>query len=280
MNYNFSPIQIDDAAIKEITDLLCVTFPKAKKYTEDFIRWQYAENPIHPMLGYNAYFDGELAAHYALMPIKAKIFGKEEKGLLSLNTATHPNHRGKKLFPTLASESYTLAAKLGFGFIIGVANAQSTPGFLKKLDFQLVGMLKAKLGCGKIVRKEGSNVLDYQRDWDTSSLKWRLSNPELQYKVRDNRVLAATDIFGIQAILNDFDSQYSLEDNKNYLGFRPIKLWIGIDDTINWKKSFYFDIPLKMRPSPLNLIFKDLTSQNRQFNFSGVKFSALDFDAY
>ncbi|MDY8138641.1 GNAT family N-acetyltransferase [Aquimarina sp. 2201CG5-10] len=280
MSYRFLPIQTDQTSIKQITNLLKVTFPNTEKYTEEFVAWQYVDNPIGKMVGYNAFLDDELAAHYALMPIKAKIFGKEEKGLLSLNTATHPDHRGKRLFTSLADKSYQLAADQGFGFVIGVANAQSTPGFLKKLDFQLVGMLEAKLGWGKIARKEADQNVDYQRIWNEDSIKWRLSNPELLYKVKDNRVSSSTDRFGIQAILKDFDQEYTIDNNKLGLGFKPIKLWIGIDDTINWKKSFYYDIPLKMRPSPLNLIFKDLTKEDRKFEFTGVRFSALDFDAY
>ncbi|KZS41294.1 hypothetical protein AWE51_23095 [Aquimarina aggregata] len=280
MNYKFSPIKTDNISIKEITSLLKLTFPNAKKYTEKFVSWQYAKNPVGPMIGYNAYLDGELAAHYALMPIKAFVFGKEEKGLLSLNTATHPNHRGKKLFTKLARESFKAATEQGFGFVIGVANAQSTPGFLKKLDFQFVGMLEAKLGLGKITHKKESTSIDYQRNWDEDVIQWRLSNPELPYAIKNNKITSATAHFGIQAMLKKFEKKYNIEDTQTNLGFKPIKLWIGIDDTINWKKSFYFDIPLKMRPSPLNLIFKDLTSENRKFDFLGVRFSALDFDAY
>ncbi|WP_271765495.1 GNAT family N-acetyltransferase [Aquimarina algiphila] len=281
MSYNFLPIQTDKTSIKEVTDLLRITFPHAKKYTEAFISWQYIDNPVGEMMGYNAYAGTTLAAHYALMPIKAKIFGKEEKGLLSLNTATHPEHRGKRLFPRLASESYKDAADKGFSFVIGVANAQSTPGFLKKLDFQLIRMLDAKLGWGKIVRTKEDCDLDYQRSWDEETVQWRISNPELRYNIKNNRISASTDRFGIQAILKDFDQSYNIADNStNTLNLRPFKLWIGIDNSIHWKKSFYFDIPLKMRPSPLNLIFKDLTDKGRKFDFSKIQFNALDFDAY
>ncbi|EZH72934.1 hypothetical protein ATO12_18105 [Aquimarina atlantica] len=280
MSYEFVPIKTDDKSIEEVTNLLRVTFPHAKKYTKEFVVWQYVNNPLGNMIGYNAFLNGELAAHYALMPIRAKVFGKEENGLLSLNTATHPNHRGKRLFTTLADRSYALASDLGFGFVIGVANAQSTPGFLKKLNFQFVGRLDAKLGWGKFARKVTDAKIDYYRVWDETSIQWRLSNPELRYKVKNNRVSSSTDNFAIQAVLKDFDSEHSLDDNQFSLGFTPLKVWIGIDHTVDWKRSFYFNIPMKIRPSPLNLIFKDLTDKDRKFEFSGVTFSALDFDAY
>lgn len=278
MNYDFLPIQTDKLSIKKITELLQITFPHAKKYTESFVDWQYDQNPIGKMVGYNAFLDNELAAHYALMPIKAKVFGKEELGLLSLNTATHPKHRGKKLFTRLATDSYALAREQGYGFVIGVANAQSTHGFLRKLDFQLVGPLEAKLGLGPLKKKKKKIEVDYEKCWDQETLSWRLANPSWNYRVHNGRISSATDKKGIKAILMDMDTNEVGE--KKSIGYRPMNLWLGVDDTIDWGKSFYFDIPEKFKPSPLNLIFKDLTGKGRLFNFSSVRFRALDFDAY
>ncbi|MFD2564528.1 MULTISPECIES: GNAT family N-acetyltransferase [Aquimarina] len=280
MNYTFKPIQTDDNSIEEISNVLQGTFPNTKKFTKEFVRWQYADNPIGPMIGYNAYLGDQLAAHYALMPLKACIDGKEEKGLLSLNTATHPNHRGKGLFTTLAQKSYDLAIDEGYSFVVGVANAQSTPGFLKKLDFQLAGSLEAKLGLGKVAYKDANDTFIFERIWDEASLHWRLSNPELPYHVKKGRVSVRTDNLFIQAVLRDFGEKQFVPNKNHPLGFRPIRLWIGINHNIDWKKSFYFDIPSRFRPSPLNLIFKDLSSKNRKFKSSEVRFSALDFDAY
>ncbi len=280
MEYKFLPIALQEDSIEAITTLLQITFPTAKKYTKDFVKWQYVQNPVGPMIGYNAYLGSELAAHYALMPIKAFVGGKEEMGLLSLNTATHPEHRGKRLFTVLAQKSYEAAMSLGYSFVIGVANANSTPGFLKKLNFQLVGSLEAKLGFGRIAIKPNNDPVIFEKIWDNESINWRLSNPSLSYKVKRNSISAVTDKFGVQAILKEFSSGVELMDNQHSLGIRPLKIWIGIDHNIDWGKSFYFAIPKKFRPSPLNLIFKDLTGENRKFEFSKVRFHALDFDAY
>ena len=198
---------------------------------------------------------------------------------MSLNTATHPQHQGKKLFTTLAEMSYKTAVEQGYGFVIGVANANSTHGFVNKLGFQLVGKLDAKLGSGKIVKKE-ENVFDFKKIWNESTLNWRIKNPENKYKIKGNKIYSKTDKPGIEAILYDGEKKHYLTDNNVSLGFKPVKLFIGIDNSIDWKKSFYFNIPDKMRPSPLNFIFKDLTGKNRILDFSKIKFDALDFDAY
>lgn len=276
MSYEFSPIATDDVSIRKIAHLLRITFPKAEKYSDEFIDWQYRKNPNGMIKGYNAFLNGELVGHYAMLPIISNLFGTQEKGLLSLNTATHPDHQGKKLFTTLAEMSYKNAAAENFKFVVGVANANSTHGFITKLGFQLVGKLEAKLGIGKITTLKNEYTLDFENYWTKDALVWRLKNPEATYKIRNKKIIAATDQTGIEAILLHVD----LPDNTINIGFKPIKLWIGINQNISWRHSFYFDIPLRLRPSPLNLIFKDLTNQNRTLDFKKVQFNAFDFDAY
>lgn len=280
MNYQFVPVSTDSKAIKEIAQLLRIVFPESNKYSDAFIEWQYKQNPDGEVVGYNAYENGEIVAHYALIPLKTKLFGNEEKGLLSLNTATHPNHRGKKLFTSLAELTYKLATEMEYSFVIGVANANSTSGFVNKLDFQLLGPLNAKLGIGKIVHSKKIEAIQFEKLWTKESIQWQLSNPSTKYKIQSNLIYSATDKIGVEAVLLNTSKMLNLPDNHINIGFRPIKLWIGIDLSINWKDSFYFDIPTKLRPSPLNFIFKDLSLANRTLDVSKVRFNAFDFDAY
>ncbi len=276
MSYEYIPIKADDKSIREVADLLRLVFPGAKKYSEAFIKWQYLKNPVGKVVGYNAYLNGQLAAHYAMIPMAAELFGQPEKGLLSLNTATRPGHEGKKLFSTLADLSYKAGAAEGYGFVVGVSNANSTHGFVNKLGFQLVGPLGAKLGFGKIKKQVADKKIDFAAKSD-DSINWRLENPSAIYKIKENIVYAATEKTGIEAVL----ANYKLgKNNEVSLGFRPVKLWIGIDSSIDWSRSLYFNVPERFRPSPLNFIFKDLTGENRTLKYENVRFTALDFDAY
>ena len=95
-------------------------------------------------------WDGErLAAHYVTCPMEAVVEGRVAKGLLSLNTATHPDYQGRGLFTTLAQAAYAQGAAAGYEFVVGVANANSTPGFLKRLEFQH----EARLQAGLLLRR-------------------------------------------------------------------------------------------------------------------------------
>ena len=59
-----------------------------------------------------------------------------------------------------------------------------------------------------------------------------------------------------------------------------IKLWIGNDSEIEWKKSKYYSIPNFLRPSPLHLIYKELIPSGFKPTIQNIKFSLCDFDAY
>ena len=177
--------------------------------------------------------------------------------------------------------TYKYAAEKGYEFVFGVANANSTPGFLNKLGFQHVAPLQAKVGIGKIKFNPATKEYCFERLWPKELLEWRLKNPLHHYELSGNNIYAATGKYGIKAIMGDFEKDL-LSNFKSYSIFslNPLKLWIGIDPGIVWKGSLYFEIPQRMRPSPLNLIFKDITGNNRTLDANALKFRAIDFDAY
>lgn len=279
--YEFKQVTCDQQSIKNCNELLKVVFPESKKFSEQFLSWEYADNPVGEIIGFNAFKGEVLAAHYVTQPLVAIINGDIVKGLLSLNTATHPDHQGKKLFISLAEKTYEYAAANGFSFVIGVANANSTPGFLKKLGFQHVCPLDVKVGSGKIKKNDIKSGPSYQRLWDERSLQWRLSDPFNKYLVHNSRVYSPNVKMGIRAIMGEFDATllkqlYPVQ----HVSCSPVKMYIGRDSSINWKKSCYINLPDRFKTSPLNLIFKDLTGNGRGLSKDDLCFQLIDFDAY
>jgi len=279
--YDLRPVTTDDATIAKMTALLREVFPVAKHFTEDVLRWQYRDNPNGEAVGFNAWIGDELAAHYVTIPLVAMVNGKEERGLLSLNTATHPTHQGKGLFTKLANATYERGERHGFGFVIGVANANSTHGFTKKLDFQLVSPLRAMIGIGALPLGESDSV-HYEQKWNDASMDWRLSHPVYRYSIRTQQgigmVLSQRSQFGARYVLaahNDLIGQlYAPMEKRRVFA----KTWIGLDPGMKWSGSFYINIPTRFRPSPLNLIFKDLSGASRTLDADHVRFHAMDFD--
>jgi len=74
-----------------------------------------------------------------------------------------------------------------------------------------------------------------------------------------------------------------LPDNisiKSKSKFSSINIWMGLDRQLRWQGRCYFNFPNRFKPSPLNLIFRDLTGKNRIPKPEQIRFMALDFDAY
>lgn len=284
-DYIFKPLDLTTPGIEQIAGLLDGVFGASAKFTPEFVDWEYNRNPTGHAVGFNAWAGNELAAHYVTQPLIANLNGKMTKGLLSLNTATHSNHRGKKLFTLLAEKTYAYGLELGYEFVIGVANAYSTPGFLKNLGFSLIAPLDVKFGIGS-PDVDFETRYEYLRHWDKALLEWRLNSPKLKYEVVVKKdhfiVLAPTGKFGINAILGSFPLEM-LPEKAMYIsgsGVQPVRIWMGLDEQLSWKRKIFFQFPNKLKPSPLNLIFRNLTKSGDLPEVSQIKFMSLDFDAY
>jgi len=279
-NYELRPIDLQDSGIQSITSLLRDVFPHASHFNKEVIDWQYRRNPDGVAIGCNAWSGDELAGHYAAIPLQAELFGKTEKGLLSLNTATHEKHRGKGLFTRLATATYEQAAKEGYSFVVGVANANSTHGFTKKLDFQLVAPLRAMVGLGGFKQVNSKKTLDFKPRWTSEKMAWRTAHPAHKYSRYSN---GRQEFILSDTVMKGF--QFMLSTNKNIPstmlqdGIVPLrKAYIGLDPDMKWRGTLFFNVPKRFRQAPLNLIFRDLTGEQRQLNPDKVRFQAMDFD--
>ena len=281
-DYNIEQTAIDAASIDSYSKLLSNVFARPELFTPDYIKWQYADNPDGTIVGFNAFDGDDLAAHYVTQPIQAMINGQKRKGLLSLNTATHPSHQGKGLFVKLAEQTYKYAAEQGYDFVIGVANQSSVHGFTKKLGFQLVGQLHALLGMGKLPYSDDLSKFAYSRYWTKEALKWRIANPNNKYgiSVGHNIVISSATAYpAISSTLGVFKgSDFDISTQKE--PFSLLNLWIGANKDITSETNLYFNIPNRFRPAPLYLIFRSLNNNISPLVFDDVFFQALDFDAY
>ena len=276
-NYEFVQTAVSEGKIKEYSLLLSSVFDKSPKYTTEFLQWQYALNPNGYVVGFDAYADEVLAAHYVTIPVVYIINGVETKGLLSLNTATHPQHQGKGLFTQLATRTYELGRTLGYKFVIGVANQNSTHGFLKKLGFYLISPLDVKIGLGNIIV---NNTGDYKIKafWNIESIEWRMKCPGAHYFLSGSAVYSITDKPVIFSKITELPKNISVTQLKKKT-MLPFKLWIGVSKEVK-QKGFFLNLPDKLKPSPLNLIFKDLGDTLPVLKKEDVYFELIDFDAY
>lgn len=283
----FRRVDLKADSLASYQELMQLCFPHATKFTDHYFRWLYRDNPDGEVIGFDAWCDGRLAAHYVCVPTKVTINGCDVKALLSLNTATHPQFQGKGLFTQLAERTYDLATREGFDAVYGIANANSTPGFVRKLSFQLVESLKATIGVGGLgtdFSAAGSDV-QFKRAWSGNSLAWRCANPSnpVSYRKGSRNAQYYASAMGsfvpVYAELPNSISANEPENNAHGI-ISPLRLFIGLVPESACKFQYYFDIPLRLRPSPLNFIYRSLSQRVRELEKGRVSLSFLDFDAY
>ncbi len=271
MNYIFIPTTVNERCLKNVLDLLLKVYPQADKFTYDFIKWQYKDNPNGEVVGYDAYADDMLVAHYATIPIIMNIYDQERKGLLSINTATHPDHRGKRLFSVLAEKTIELAKERGYEFVIGAANANSTHGFLKNLGFYLISPLDVKIGVGNY---KINPAVKCRVSWNEEAYKWRSSNPSYPYYT-DGNLLFANKATGVKATVKSLSNNEVENTPKRCFDIlHPLNLYVGLGRV----GGLYVNVPKFIERSPFNLIFRDLTGEMPVIKKEDISFELFDYD--
>lgn len=284
---------LSDHELLRVKELLLTVWPKAIFYSLEYLDWLYRLNPAGKAETINVWAGDSIVAHYAAIPIVANLFGYEERGLLSLNSVVHPDYQGRGYFKSLALKTYEEAKLRNASFVFGVANAKSTLLCQRQLKFQKVSPLTVKLGLGHVKRKTNEpNALPcFQVKWGEASLAWRLKRPGAEYRVISNSsgtwLWGGTGTYGIYAEMGWFPTEegplisaLSQVDAMPRITLNPVKLWIGLDQHCEWSSNWYYDLPERLKPSPLNFLFKDLTNFKRLLVPETAQISLLDFDAY
>lgn len=173
MAIDFEFRKISECSLSDIESLCAECFGNSK-LSQNYLHWIYFQNPDGPVIGYNAYYEGELAAHYAIIP--RKYFTGKELIALSVNTATSKKFRGMSLFGKLAELTYTRAKKNGVEKVVAVANSNSINGFIKRLNFELEGQAELRTILISQLKTLPVTYITEQQ------LKWRLKNPSAEYK--------------------------------------------------------------------------------------------------
>lgn len=281
----FRATTTDPVALQQYAQLFRACFPTATHLDVPYLQWLYRDNPAGAVVGMDAWEGDRLAAHYVCVPAQARLFGKDCRVLLSLNTATHPDFQGKGLFTRLAEQTYAAGAGQQFDAVYGVANANSTPGFLKKLGFTLVSPLDARIGIGRIDRHAPVDQMQhsgFHRRWDAASLRWRCANPARPYRVErlSDGVLGASAATGKPA-LRAWAELPAIEGFEGTTPAWSLRLHLGLRPAARQRRGgLWVDLPDRFRASPLNLIFRALGEGVSVPPSDSIYFGQLDFDAF
>jgi len=101
----------------------------------DALRWQYIDNPTKELFVDLAVRDGQIGAIYAVQPARVRIHGSLALAAQSVDTLVDAGFRGQGLFTRMAESLYQRVDEHGGVFVYGFPNANSAPGFFKKLGW-------------------------------------------------------------------------------------------------------------------------------------------------
>lgn len=108
-----------------------------------YFKWKYLDNPAGNAISFVARHKGMIAAFYGVIPEYYLVNGHKEIIHQSMDTMTHPDHRGKGLFPLLAKATFAhLREQSGRIHVIGYPGPTSYGGFVNKLQWRCIGQFK------------------------------------------------------------------------------------------------------------------------------------------
>jgi hypothetical protein len=147
--------------------------------------WAYLKNPTGTPIIVVALVNGNVIGHYAMIPIPFIQDNLQHLGYLSMTTMVHPDYRKYGLFQELASIAYSHA--LPKTFVYGFPNSNSTPGFKKRLEWEISEKFHiATINSKNLLNYLSSTPENSQGSLDISDRKfidWRLSKPGAKYYV-------------------------------------------------------------------------------------------------
>jgi hypothetical protein len=252
--------------------LLHETFgQKSNGFSDAYLNWLYFLNPRGDVVGFDAWRDDELVAHYAAIPININGFTKPT--LLSVNTATKDEFRGRGLFTYLANLTYE-SVRQKFSGVVGVANAKSLHGFTKTLNFEHLGNLDLSF----------SNLSDkslYSRCYTLDEINWRISAPGRRISVKqvaDSTYKITSFPFGPLIPISTLVSTKSVV-TRGLADFSKIHLHNMYGLTLGWNRgrNSILKLPRAFKPSPLSLIYRSFDEEDSEFIQS---WSFADFDVF
>ena len=131
--------------VSELVEVLKSSLGEADlPLSEEIWNYKHVQNPFGKSIALLALEEEKIIGVRAFMRWEWKLEGKTFLVYRAVDTATHPEHRGKGIFKKLTLRAVEMATKNGDDFIFNTPNDQSRPGYLK-MGWQTAGKIKVGL---------------------------------------------------------------------------------------------------------------------------------------
>lgn len=177
--------------VSEIVKVLKASLGEADlPLSEEIWNFKHVQNPFGKSIALLAVEEDTIIGVRAFMRWEWNLEGKNFHVYRAVDTATHPEHRGKGIFKKLTLKAVEIARENGDDFIFNTPNDQSRPGYLK-MGWQTAGKIKVGLA------PSWNSFLELKKNVQEYSISKNLS-PELAQKlcnVWNNRLNSSSRMF-------------------------------------------------------------------------------------
>ncbi|WP_162051938.1 GNAT family N-acetyltransferase [Pontibacter pamirensis] len=115
--------------LDEVLELLALSLTNPGD--KDWYYWKHVENPFGESPGFVAVDEGKVVGVRLFLRWNLNYNGKKIKALRPVDTATHPDARGKGIFKKLTLHGLSVANADNTHLIFNTPNSNSLPGYLK-----------------------------------------------------------------------------------------------------------------------------------------------------
>jgi GNAT superfamily N-acetyltransferase len=221
LSLDFTVKVVEKEHVSQLVEFLTLCMPGSTvPKTEEFWRWKHFQNPFGVSPGLIAFNERGIISVRVFLRWSWKVNGLKIQAVRAVDTATHPDYRGRGLFSKLTQLLLDQMKAEDVSFIFNTPNKRSLPGYLQMgwtqvtripllvrvlHPFHMVRKIIARVKNGNILHPEipdGVNRLlqepdlnrlllnvekdeRYQTSRNLEYLKWRYSDiPGISYNAR------------------------------------------------------------------------------------------------
>jgi hypothetical protein len=148
VEWDVREFSIDD--LPALYDLAVASYandPNTGPFTDPYehFEWLLGQGPSGPVRGFVAHVGAKIVGFYGAIPVALYYQNNKIQGTLSLFTMTHPDYRRQGMFTLLAKSLYQQLGEDDVQETHGFPNANSLPGFVRKLEWSHIATLDVRL---------------------------------------------------------------------------------------------------------------------------------------
>jgi len=136
-NSNYKIVNYEEKYFSSVKKLFHESYTTEKP--KSYFQYNLGKTPYGKPIRFLMKCGNQVVGSHSIRPFILTIKNRKFLGGLTYDTMTHPTHRNKDIFVSLASKTHQEAKKRKYNFVMGFANENSIYGYKNKLGHKELG---------------------------------------------------------------------------------------------------------------------------------------------